>query len=367
MAGLGARELESVFPYMVFSLSDAFGLIDRRFSAGDLLGRYFTRGLAPRDPGSVRARARRILRGGIDRFLKRAAMLDADIGVLVPGAHRSVDAGIGHLSQDGRALGDGGRTWHWMLGRAFLDLVWDRANDQDVRLWYQAVGSHLLEIHDFTEAKPHLERGLELLPRDAELQFQRGFLHEAQGWSGIQAVVERHIASLPLAERARYRPSVRSADAEHADALAAFTKAVQLDPEHHEARIRFGRALILAGDAERASAELAAALERTDNATQQYLALLFLGRAEEQRGRVAEARAAYQEASKLFPQAQSPHFALSQLEMQAGYRDAAVALFEFLAEAREGEDPWWRYFRERVPGRAIWIERLRAAFGREAR
>lgn len=365
MTGLGARELESVFPYMVFTLRDAFVLMDRRFAAGELFGRYGTRGHAPQDPASLRARARRILGVGMDRFLKHAAMLQADIEVLVPGAHRSMDAGIGHLAHDGRALGDEGRTWHWMLGRAFLDLVWDRANDEDVRLWYQAVGSHLLETHDFTEAQPHLARGLELFPRDAELQFQRGFLHEAQAWPGIQAAVERQIASLPPAERARYRPGVRSAGAEQADALAAFTKAVQLDPDHHEARIRFGRALILDGHAERGAAELAAALERTDDPTQKYLALLFLGRAEEQRARVAEARAAYHEAAKLFPDAQSPHFALSQLEMQAGHRDAAGALFEFLAGAREGEDPWWRYFRERAPGREIWLRRLRTAFGRE--
>ena len=365
MAGLRARELESVFPYMVFALRDAFGLMDRRFAAGELFGRYGTRGHAPQDLASLRERARRILRGGMDRFLKRAAMLHADIGVLVPGAHRSAHAGVGHLAQDGLGLGDEGRTWHWMLGRAFLDLVWDRANDGDVRLWYQAVGSHLLEIHDFTEAQPHVARGLELFPRDAELQFQRGFLHEAQAWPGIQAAVERQIASLPPAQRARYRPGVRSAGAEQADALAAFTKAVQLDPDHHEARIRLGRALIQAGDAERAAAELATALERTDHPTQTYLAQLFLGRAEEQRGRIAEARAAYREAARLFPDAQSPHFALSQLEMQAGRRDAAGALFEFLGESPDGEDPWWRYFRERVPGREAWLQRLREQFGRE--
>ena len=362
MLGLGAGELESLFPYMVFALRSALGAEQRRADFDPFFDRYGTRGHAPTDTARLRERTHRIVAVGIDRFLKRAAMLHVDIAVFAPEAHLSIAAGLGHLARDGRTAGDAGRTWHWIVGRSLLHLVRTADQDSDVRLWYQAAGTYLLESHNIVEARPHLERAVEMFPRDAEIRFLLGFLHEALGSPALQAAVAEQLAMMPRVRGTIFQPAVRAADREHSDAVEAFAEAVRLDPDHHEARIRLGRALTLKGETDRAATELRAALAAVDHPTLMYLAQLFLARAEESRGRLAEARFAYGAAAALFPDAQSPRFALSQLDLQAGSREAARALFGYLTKAPEGDDPWWSYFRERVPGGAEWMKRLRVVF-----
>jgi len=79
-----------------------------------------------------------------------------------------------------------------------------------------------------------------------------------------------------------------------------------------------------------------------------YLAELFLGRAEETRGNDAAARAAFERASALYPKAQSPRLALSQIARRAGNRAAAQrelhALAELPNDQNQREDPWWLYY-----------------------
>jgi hypothetical protein len=79
-----------------------------------------------------------------------------------------------------------------------------------------------------------------------------------------------------------------------------------------------------------------------------YLAELFLGSEEEALGNTAAARAAYGRAAALYPRAQSPRFALSQLARRAGDRAAAQRELRLIAELPEQEtdreDPWWTYY-----------------------
>ncbi|MEX2272898.1 MAG: tetratricopeptide repeat protein [Vicinamibacterales bacterium] len=364
MLRLDATQLESLFPYMVFTLRAALIREDREPRFDEFLAWYGTRRHQP-NPTLLPARVQRVLDAGIDRFLKRAAVLHADIAITVPEAHLSTKPGTGRLIQDGRDIRDAGRPWHWILGRSFLHLVWNAHMDPHVRLWYQVAGNHLLASRDVTEAKPHLARGAGIFPLDAEMQFLRGFMHEGSASPEVQAAIADRMASMPVRDRAGYRAVVRSEGVEHADALDAFTQAVKLDPAHTEARVRLGRALTLNGEHDRAVAELRAALGTIDHKTLRYFAQLFLGRAEELRGGVTEARAAYQAASALFPEAQSPRLALSQLELQAGNPEAARAMFIFLEEAPQGRDPWWSYFSERLPGKAVWLQRLWSTFAQE--
>jgi tetratricopeptide (TPR) repeat protein len=80
----------------------------------------------------------------------------------------------------------------------------------------------------------------------------------------------------------------------------------------------------------------------------QYYANLYLGREEQALGRRDAARAAFERAASLYPRAQSPYLALSQLARRYGDRPGAwVALQPLLglpARAPDREDPWWDYY-----------------------
>jgi Tfp pilus assembly protein PilF len=360
---LTGDQLESVFPHMVFTLRAVFNRRQRPPGFDGFFGQYGTAAHRPQGPALLTPRVDRVAVQDLTQFLKRAAMLHADIAMFTPGAQLSIRAGESHLLADGSGVGLEGRTWHWMVGRAFLHLIPDAEKDADVRLWYQVAASHLWSIRQFSEAAPHIRQALELFPDDAEIQFVHGLIREAQGSPNIQAAVEQQMAVLPRASQRFQRP-VKSADFENGEAREAFQKAVRLDPSHTEARVRFARHLILDGKPEAAITELRAALGQTEDKTLRYLAQLFLGRANELLHRDDEARAAYDAASSAFPEAQSPRLALSQLAIQAGDRDTARSVLAFLAEAGSSEenDPWWDYYYRRQIPDDVLVARLRAAF-----
>jgi hypothetical protein len=70
--------------------------------------------------------------------------------------------------------------------------------------------------------------------------------------------------------------------------------------------------------------------------------------AEEARGDHAASRAAFLGASALYPNAQSPRLALSQIARRTGDRAAAQRELQFIAalpdDERRREDPWWLYY-----------------------
>ena len=356
-------ELESAFPHLTRVLSAAIRADgrDARFDA--LLKPYSTQPIAGVDRPRFEAIVRKIHAFGVDRFLKRAAVLHADVAIIEPEAHRSARAGMGQLAADGRSMGDEPRPWHWMLGRAFLYLLPRAPDDPHALIWHQAVGVHLLEIRDLTEANPHLARARVLFPDDAEIRFLAGFRHEAQGSADIQAAMGEMASRFRGPRGTTYVGSIRSEAAENGDARAAYAKALEADPRHREARIHHARLLAMEGRHERAASELRAALDGLEHRTLRYYALLFLGHAEQSAGRLPEARAAFESAAVLFPDAQSPRLALAEVALQSGNREDARALFEFLATATDqDEDPWWLYHRERVPNRDEWLKRMWAAF-----
>ncbi len=79
-----------------------------------------------------------------------------------------------------------------------------------------------------------------------------------------------------------------------------------------------------------------------------YFAEMFLGSQEEALGHPTQARACFERAALLYPRAQSPRMALSQLLRRAGDRSGAQRELRILAEIppnrREREDPWWDYY-----------------------
>ncbi len=75
---------------------------------------------------------------------------------------------------------------------------------------------------------------------------------------------------------------------------------------------------------------------------------LFLGRAEEALEHGEAARVAFERASALYPNAQSPRLALSQIARRAGNRPAAQRELQVISalpdDQRRREDPWWFYY-----------------------
>lgn len=76
-----------------------------------------------------------------------------------------------------------------------------------------------------------------------------------------------------------------------------------------------------------------------------YWRALFRGRVLEELKRVDDAVNAFQEASRIYPQAQSPRVAMASLLQQAGRRAEALAERTAIgALPRDAKDPWWIYW-----------------------
>jgi tetratricopeptide (TPR) repeat protein len=281
-------------------------------------------------------------KGNANRILQRAAMLHADVAMLVVpflpgGAGCSSRATL--LVKDGSGVGAGCIVLHWEAGRQLLDAVRpDPGKDPIVRLWYQATITYLLEIGDFANADLQIARARLLLPRDADILFQHGFYHEG-------------VAS-PLLQTAAFESGsdMRGAKVHLDEAEDLYRRAVRQNPQFVEARLHHGYVLDQLGRYGDAAEELRlVAAAAAAGPRLQYYAELFLGHAEESLGNRAQARDRYMRAEALYPGAQSPLLALALLARQVGDRALAQEAMQkllALSQTRDGDaDPWWGYHR----------------------
>jgi tetratricopeptide (TPR) repeat protein len=237
-----------------------------------------------------------------------------------------------------------------------------------VRLWYVATSAYGQRHERHVRQE---ERAVELFPHDAEVLFLAGSLHETFASPRMQRLAR----SLRLPAGVTH--GIGSEEAELRQAEQRLRRAVESRPAFTEARIRLGRVLHLRGrpepavrELERALAGLSAGRARgADDGLLAYYAEMFLGAAQEARGRLDRARSAYTRAAALYPDAPSPRLALSRLALSANDRTAALeALGQALRPPAEGEardDPLWRY--HVVQGREAdaWLEKLRASLALE--
>jgi tetratricopeptide (TPR) repeat protein len=310
-------------------------------------------------------------RKAVNRLVKRAALLHTDIALLVPAAtdtvaesHVPVLRALAPRSTavvaDGRQVGFTYYGAHWDVARLLLDEVRpDPAGDAAVRQWYRVVAASFASEHRLAESDAHLVRARELFPADPEIAAASGRLHEAYAAPRVQNFLETGASGGDLT------PVVGSSRSNVRQAETFFSKAVRLDGGFVEARLHLGRVLSLEGRHEAAAAELRrAALSAADPLTKYYV-WLFLGVEEQSLGRTAAARESFDKAVALYPRAQSPYLALSQLARrhgdQAGALRAIHHVLELSADDREREDPWWTYLAGSAEEAELRLSDLRAA------
>ena len=308
----------------------------------------------------IRALAKR-LAGHDNEFLRRAALLEADVAMLdtierVPIAQAPPGGPVSYRVKvnDGQTQSINQGPVHWGLARKMIDLLTPSpSRDLFAHAWYVATVAQLEAAEQYDT--DHLEKALALFPTDARLLFFNGCLHEVYASDRIQAAVRtmRLPPGLSL--------GVGTTRTELQLAEASLKKAVAADPEAAEARLHLGHVLGLLGHHQEAAAELRRAVEAVGDPLNEYHAAMFLGREEETLGRLDAAQASYERAASLHPGAQSAHLALSQLAWRRPDRTAALqAVRDALSST--AEDPWWTYALVHAHHADALLEELRRPF-----
>jgi tetratricopeptide (TPR) repeat protein len=305
-------------------------------------------GLDPNDP-----RAADAARHTVNRLVKRAALLHTDIAALIGGnstADRLAAEASPVLLQprltvrivDARQVGVDYYGCHWDVARLLLAQVRPSPPaDLQVRDWYRAVAALFASRSLLAESHAHLERAESLFPADAEIARAAGVLHEAEASPGIQRFVESTAPDSSL------RSSIGSTRSNLRQAQTSHRKAVALNPDSAEARLHLGRVTALLGGHDEAARELRRAGDAAREPRTRYYAWLFLGVEEDALGHAGAARVAFENAAQLYPRAQSPWLALSQLARRHGERTDARRFIEEVwsrsDDDRVREDPWPTY------------------------
>jgi tetratricopeptide (TPR) repeat protein len=295
-------------------------------------------------------------RGDPNYIVRRGALLHSDIGMLrLPTMDAAFDARPGNGPHnwrmeisDGQELALRQTAVHWEIARMLLDFVipkgLDRVeprSDAMVLAWYRSTSAWMQLHEDHNEM--HLTRGLRIFPDDPGLLFLAACQKETFAGAAIQSAVES--AALPAGVTVR----VDSAQSELRDAERLFRRALEVKPSFAEARMRFGRVLGGLGRHAEAVVELRRAAAELAEPELSYYAHQFRGAEEEAMGNREAAQAAYERAAALFPHAQSPLLALSQLARRYGDRNGALRAVERLFALQDDpdhdrDDPWWTYY-----------------------
>jgi tetratricopeptide (TPR) repeat protein len=240
------------------------------------------------------------------------------------------------------------------------------------RRWYEAMASLAEADARWAEALAWAERGLREFPDSVEARLVQASIQETQGsleqtQGASQGVLEKdEILVDPNARTSRAELLRRRQVRERFEnARRALRGALAGDASLLEPRLRLGRVAWGLGEAAEARSALLDVLPRDPDATTAFLARLFLGRLDEDAGRLDEAAVSYEAALALDPRSQSAGIALSHLRLRRG--DAAGARAEIektvgSAGRRTHPDALWLY----PWGPSIGVEDRLEALRREA-
>ena len=314
-----------------------------------------------------------------DNFvLRRGAMLHTDIAILKPAPTEPRSAagyspgsgGYRVLIQDGRQMNLSQTDDHWEIARGLLANIRPAdssrpapGRDEMVRRWYRATATWMQDAGD--HETQHLDRARELFPTDPDILFLSGSQHETYASAAVQSV--REGAVLPAGVTIEIGTEAR----ELRQAETFFRRSLAAKIAQPEAHLRLGHVL---GELNRhtdAVPELEEAIKSTSEDLLRYFGFLLLGTSQEALGRYDDAQASYERASTLYPTAQSPFLALTELARRRGNRAAALRsmqeVFDLPWSQFQRYDPWWDYDVAQSRHVGDLLKELRQPFLNEAR
>jgi len=334
------------------------------------------RRLSGRDRMMVRAESEARLVGRADQFRRRAAILHTDAAMFLdppavtatPVKHQPLPnwargryyrrADV--ISKDAEYQSIEYSNLHWELAMDMLDAV-KAPRDPFVAQWFATIGAYLVDQRRYSDGLAHFERARRVVSDDPRILFAEARLHEALAAPLMQNFVRVTAVSqgVPTSGIDDQRTELRRAE-------GLLRRALVLNPEFLETRLRLARVLIEQGkhDEGRSLAEQVAA--KATNRTMRYYALLFAGDALSSLGRTAEASHSYQRAIDLFPDAQAARLGLASTLRSAGDTTQALdVLMRTMTKppsTRKGDDPWWEYYDGDATQLEALLENLRAPF-----
>ena len=228
------------------------------------------------------------LRGDFEEFKKRAAILHTDAALLgsmplvveppmaqLPpqwaraGNQRAVIV----KSFDGRVESFELRNLHWDFAMDVLDaLPAAPRRDPIVAQWYRAIGAYFVSERRFGDAQGHFTRARQVVPDDPRVMFGEACLNETLGAPRIQNYVK--VTTLPGGLLIR---GVESPSAHWRRADTLLRRAVSIDPQFAEARLRLGRISSALGRHEEALQFLERAIADAPDDRLRYYGHLFAG------------------------------------------------------------------------------------------
>lgn len=283
-------------------------------------------------------------RQAIARILMRAAMMHTDL--LTAGSRDELNktlaaagsAGLATIrvnDADQRRVAD--LRAYWSVARTAMDQVARTpVGAEVVRDWYATTAAWLLNQRDYANGTSHVEAARGVLPGEARLALYLGAIYENLASPGIQASFQNGQSATMIGSR---RDLLRKAEFQQRSALL-------LEPDVADAnlaRLRLGHALLQMARPDEALPFLGAAESGIRRTEAKYAAAFFSGLAHAQLGNRAEARAAFERASAIFPDAQSVRLAIAQLAMLGSNRDEALASIQAIKTTDGATDPLWAY------------------------
>jgi tetratricopeptide (TPR) repeat protein len=206
-----------------------------------------------------------------------------------------------------------------------------------VRDWYLLVVSFRHGRAEVGWSRAYLAEARELFAKDPQVLLVTGSDHEMVSHA-TAGYLRRFSASGQGFNDSKINPEKELEEAEK-----DFKQSAALAPDLAEARLRLGHVLMRRGDLDGATRELRAALAHTVHDRVRFLAWMFLGLVDVDRGDLESAEKSYLEALRLFPQAQTVKVAMSELAYLKGRDGDAAAQVVSLLQSFVREDPWWAY------------------------
>jgi tetratricopeptide (TPR) repeat protein len=292
------------------------------------------------------------------RIIERALVLHVDVAIL----HRTPDgyrlpsgANTLRVVRDGRDVGQTAGTVQWEFARRLVDRA-PQGNDRRRvgRRFYHATAALLQLWGEYPELTTHLTAGRRFLGDDPVLLLYEGTLRQAYAGPKVQRFFDEQRRSpewqpkLPVGNKASLRDlptlptALPSVGGSRTQAEQAFRRALAIDPTQTESRVRLAHVLGDAGRHDEAAAALAHVQVDHLPPFLDYYASIVTGREARTRGQPEVARAAFERAATIYPNAPAPRYGLSELALARGDRVESLAHLQRGAAASrvDADEPW---------------------------